>query len=152
MPHLGIKEASEAKVHQCDFGGPRLPSVWWAEALAALRGGWFAGIGPVEGMGQSVVEVFQEPSQFVLQVRHRGEVAATHHLPHHDSEDHFDLVEPRAVFGEKHEAEAMVGIRQEFAARRLGTQHARFPFFFPAADSARSVGQSTRPAWPTNAR
>lgn len=67
-------------------------------------------------MSHCVVEAFQKSAQLVLQVGDRGELAATHDLSHHDSEDDFDLVQPRAVFGKKHEADLMLGVRQEFAA------------------------------------
>ena len=61
---------------------------------ALARGHRFAGISPTERVGRRVVEVFKERFQFVFEVGNRGEVAATHHLSHHDPEDHFDRVQP----------------------------------------------------------
>lgn len=112
----------------------------------------FAGIGPTERVGHRVVEVFKERFQFVFEVGNRGEVATTHHLSHHDPEDHFDLVQPRTVFGQKYEPDSVAWIGQERPASGLRFEHSRFAFFFPMADSARSVRPPIRPRSPTNAR
>ena len=152
VPQIGIDWPSESEFRQCDFCGSSLSSVRRAEGWRRTRRGRSAGVGPSEGMGHRLVEVFQEHPQFLFQVGDGGEVSATHDLSHHDSKDDFDLVPPGTVFGKVHEPNVVARIRQEFAASGLVSQHARFPCFFPAADSARNASQSTPPTRPTNAR
>ena len=84
--------------------------------LAADR---LSGVGPSEWTGHRFVKVVQEALQFVFQIRHRREVAATHDLSHHNAEDHLDLVQPRTVLGKVHEPNPVAGIRQEFAPAGL---------------------------------
>jgi hypothetical protein len=73
-------------------------------AVGRAEGRWpglvqgFAGVGPVEGMGEYQVEVGQEGFQFCFQVFPRGEVAAADDLPHHDTEHDFDLIQPGTMF------------------------------------------------------
>ena len=76
--------------------------------LAADR---LSGVGPSEWTGHRFVKVVQEALQFVFQIRHRREVAATHDLSHHNAEDHLDLVQPRTVLGKVHEPNPVAGIR-----------------------------------------
>jgi len=110
----------------------------------------FAGVGPLKGMGHCLVVVSQKVLQLGFQIRHRGEVSPANHLPHDDSKDGFDLVQPRTVFGQEHKADAMRRIRQERTPTHLIVQHAGLPLFFPAADPARNAGQSTPPVPPTS--
>ena len=80
---------------------------------------WAPRESPAERLGENVIEVLDELNEFPLQIRHRGEAAATDHLPHDHAEDDLNLIEPRCVLGQEHEANAMVLVRQE----RLTTRH-----------------------------
>ena len=84
---------------------------------AALWEG-LAGVGPVEGVGHGRVVVGNELSELGLEVGHRGEVAAAQALSVGDAEKDLDLVKPRAVFGQVHEADAVVDVREELAPCR----------------------------------
>lgn len=79
----------------------------------------FASIGPIEGMGHRLVIVIQKLAKLVLEDFHRGEVSPSDDFPHDDPEHRFNLIQPRTVFGQVHEANAMRAIRQEFATARL---------------------------------
>lgn len=78
-----------------------------------------AGVGPVKGMGEGQIEIVQKGTQLGFQIGDGGEVAAADHFTLHDAEHDFDLVQPGAVLGQKHEADAMGGVRQEGPARGL---------------------------------
>ena len=91
----------------------------WAER------GWpglvqgLARVRPVERMSEHQVEVGQERFQFFFQVHHGGKVAAADDLPHDNAEHDFDLIQPRTVLGEIHEADAMRPVGQELTPRDL---------------------------------
>ena len=68
-----------------------------------------AGVGPVEGVGHRDVVIRDELPEFGLQFKHRGEVAPSQVLAVEDAEADFDLVEPRTVFRQVDEADAVSG-------------------------------------------
>src|SRR6266568_245514 len=74
---------------------------------------------PLEGLGEYLVEVIDKRQQLRAEVVHRRETPATDDLAHDHPKHDLDLVEPRAVFGRVHEADAMTLLRQE----RLPTLH-----------------------------
>ena len=73
----------------------------------------FAGVGPVEGVRHCCVVVGDELSDLGLKSGHRSEVSASQTFSLEDAEKDLDLVEPRAVFGKKHEPNAVAWIRQK---------------------------------------
>ena len=82
-------------------------------AASLLEG--LSGVGPVEGVGHGRVVVGDELAELGLEVGHRGEVAAAEALSMDDAEKDLDLVEPRAVFGQVDEADAVADVREELA-------------------------------------
>ena len=98
---------------------------------------WFAGVGPVERMGHREIVIIQELPKLLFQVSDGWKTASSDDLPHDDAKQGLDLVQPRAVFGQEHEADAMRYVGQELATCRLTFQDAFLPLFFPTADSAR---------------
>lgn len=76
-----------------------------------------AGVGPVEWMGHGRVVVGDELADFRLQVVDRGKAGSAQRFAVQDAEEDLDLVEPRAVFRQEHEADTVGRVREEFAAR-----------------------------------
>ena len=96
-------------------------------AASLLEG--LAGVGPVEGVGHGRVVVDDELSELGLEVGHRGEVVAAQALSSGDAEEDLDLVEPRAVFGQVNEADAVANVREELAPSRHRFEDAANVFF-----------------------
>ena len=107
-----------------------------------------AGVGPVEGMGHRSVVVVDEVSELIVEFWHRGEAAAAQAFAMDDAEDDLNLIEPRTVFREVREPNAMARIGEKFAAAGWRLQDACH-FFFPARRPSRTSGRSTPPGWPT---
>ena len=80
-------------------------------------------------MGHGRVVVGNELSELGLEVGHRGEVAAADALSLLNAEEDLDLVEPRAVFGQVDEADAVSDVREELAPRRHRFEDAANVFF-----------------------
>src|SRR4051794_32101489 len=114
-------------------------------AASLLEG--LAGISPVEGMGHGRVVVGDELSELGLELEHRGEVAAAQALPVDDAEEDLDLVQPRAVFRQVDEADAVADVREELAPRRHRFEDAA-NVFFPSGSCTprRSATHRTRPS------
>lgn len=91
----------------------------WAEGRGLELDERLAGVGPIKRMSQCQIEIVQKGTQLGFQVGDGGEVAAADDFTLHDAEHDFDLVQPRTVFGQEHEADAMGGVRQEGPARGL---------------------------------
>ena len=89
-----------------DFGQLLTAAVGWAEVGAVGFEG-LAGVRPIERVGHGFVVVGDEGAEFGVEVRHGGEVAAADDFSHDDPKHRFDLVEPRAVFGQVYEANAV---------------------------------------------
>ena len=98
----------------------------------------FSGVGPVERVRHRGVVVGDELSELRFQFGHRFEVAAAQTFSLEDAEEDFDLVQPRAVFRQVDEADAVRCVREEFAAVGQGLQDAA-GVFFPARRSRRSA-------------
>src|SRR4051812_33135608 len=77
----------------------------------------------------NLVEVRDETRQLVLQVGRRGEAATSNDFAHDHAKHALNLVQPRRVLGQVHEANAMVPVRQKRLLRRLRLQNARSAFF-----------------------
>ena len=75
-----------------------------------------AGVGPIERMGHGEVVIRQELTELGFQFQHRGEATATQTFSLDDAENDFDLVEPRTVFWQINEADAVAGPRGTPAA------------------------------------
>lgn len=90
-----------------------------AEGLSAWLLQRLTGVGPFERMCHHVVIVPQEHAQFVLEILEGFEASAADRLSCDDPEDDFDLIEPRTVLREVDEADTVLGVRQERAAREL---------------------------------
>ena len=110
----------------------------------------FARVSPVERMGHGEVVVIQELPKLLLQVSDRRKAPSSNGLPHDDAEHGLDLVQPGAVLGQEHEADAMRFVGQELATCRLRFQYPFLPLFFPAADPARIALPPIPPVPPTN--
>src|SRR5205085_5946542 len=82
-----------------------------------------SGVSPIERPGEDLVEILQEGLQLALEVLDGGEVAPADHLAHDDTEDDLDLVEPRGVLGQVHEADSMTQVGQELLPALHGLQH-----------------------------
>lgn len=95
--------------------------------LVLLQG--FAGVGPVKGVGNRGIIVLDKLSDFRLQFGHRGEVAPTQAFAMQDTEEDFDLVEPRTVFGQIDEADAVARVREELTPAAHRFQDALGAFF-----------------------
>ena len=87
-----------------------------------------AGVGPGEGVGHGLVVVLDERSQLLDEIRDRGEVAATDDLAVDDAKDGLDGVEPRALFGQVDEPDAMRRIAEERAAAGFVLENSRSSF------------------------
>src|SRR5262249_47622873 len=114
--------------------------------FACLQGP--AGEGPAEGLRKHLVEVRDETRQLVLQVGRGGEAATSNRLAHDHAKDDLNLIQPRRVLGQVHEANAVVPVRQKPLPRRLRLQHARFAFFFPTPRRSNRPGTPTAPTFP----
>src|SRR3954447_3612397 len=114
-------------------------------AASLLEG--LAGVGPIEGMSHRRVVVDDELSELGLELGHRGEVAAAQALSLEDAEEDLDLVEPRTVFRQVHEADAVTDVREELASRRHRSEDAA-DVFFPSGSSTshRAATHLTRPS------
>ena len=77
---------------------------------------WLAGVGPVAGMGHHWVVVADEVGELILEFAHRCEAAASLAFALADAEDDLNLVEPRTVFREVDEPNAMARLGKKFAA------------------------------------
>ena len=78
-----------------------------------------SGVGPVEGVGHRRVVIGDEVADFILQIFYRSEVSTPENFSLNDAEDDLDLVEPRTVFWQVHEVDAVSGVREELASRGL---------------------------------
>src|SRR5262245_30930 len=85
------------------------------------------GVEPLDGFGHGAVEVVDEGQNPVLEILPRGEAGSAEELAHQDAEPNLDLVEPGAVLGGVHEADAVARRRQEGRPAGLGLQHPAFP-------------------------
>src|SRR5260370_42100565 len=85
---------------------------------------WASGIGPLEWLGEHLVEVIDKGQQFRAEIVHRRETATTDDLSHNHPKHDFDLIEPRTVFGRVHEPDAIALLRQEFLPTLHRLQHA----------------------------
>ena len=65
-------------------------------------------VGPLEWLGKSLVEVFDEGADAVAEMLDGDEVATAKKATTQDAEPQFDLVEPRGAFGGVDEADAVV--------------------------------------------
>src|ERR1700682_646418 len=105
----------------------------------------FAGIGPVEWVGHRGVVVDDELSKLRLEFEHRGEIAAAEALALEDTEKDFDLVEPRTVFRQVNETDAVAGVREELAPSGHRFQDPAHVFFPSGSDRPHcSATQMTR--------
>lgn len=77
---------------------------------------WLAGVGPVEGVGHRAVVIGHELAELRFKVSHRGEVSPAQALSMNDTEDDFNLIEPRAVFWKEDKPDSMADVRQELLA------------------------------------
>jgi len=70
-----------------------------------------AGVGPAERFGKRAVEVFDEVQQPLLQCFGRLKITTPQNTSHYNAEHDFNLVQPRTVFRQVHEAKpvAVVG-------------------------------------------
>src|SRR5271166_1383175 len=84
---------------------------------------WASGIGPLEWLGEYLVEVVDKRQQFRAEIVHRRETAATDDLAHYHPKHDLDLIEPRTVFGRVHDADAMAQFRQELLPTLHRLQH-----------------------------
>src|SRR5438876_12212730 len=84
---------------------------------------WASGIGPLEWLGEHLVEVIDKRQQFRAQIVHRRETATTDDLAHNHPKHDLDLIEPRTVFGRVHEPDAMAQLRQELLPTLHRLQH-----------------------------
>ena len=89
----------------------------------------FAGVGPVERMGHGRVVVGDELTNLGLEFEHRGEACATQAFSVEDAEEDLDLVEPRTMFGQVDEADAVVDVREKFSPRLHRFEDAANVFF-----------------------
>src|SRR3954447_22889474 len=114
-------------------------------AASLLEG--LAGVGPIEGMSHGRVVVDDELSELGLEVGHRGEGAAAQALSSEDAQEDLDLVEPRTVLRQVHEADAVADVREELAPRRHRFEDAA-NVFFPRGSSTphRPATHRTRPS------
>src|SRR3954452_3273317 len=87
---------------------------------------------PLEWLGEHLVEVLDERQQFRAEIVHRRETAPTDDLAHNNPEHDLDLIEPRAVFGRVHEADAVAPVRQEILPTLHRLQHAALPLLAQA--------------------
>ena len=145
VQHMGIDGSSRRLFREVHFCGGLAAAVGRAVGRAAGGVQGFAGVGPVEGVGHGLVVIHDERSQLLDEIRDRGEVSATDDFAIDEAEDGLDLVEPRAMFGQVDEPDAMCRIAEERAAAGLVLENSRCPFFFPSPVSGRSVSRSTRP-------
>ena len=70
-----------------------------------------SGVGPVHRLGDGVVEVVHETFEFLDQVDFRCKASTPHHATVDDSENDFNLVEPRTMFWDVDETNAMTYVR-----------------------------------------
>ena len=85
--------------------------MWRDECFPLLLLCRFSGVGPCEGVSHRRVVIGDERSEFRFEVGDRGEVSSAHHLAVNDTEDDFNLIEPRTVFGQIDEPNSMRGVR-----------------------------------------
>ena len=71
---------------------PGLASVARLTVWSGLQGA--SGVGPLERLGEYLIEVGDKRQQFVAEVGHGGEIAAADDLAHDHAEDDLDLIEP----------------------------------------------------------
>jgi len=72
--------------------GPELPPRFWC--FDGFLFGRSAGVCPVDGLGDRLVEVSDESFEFGNQILFGGEAAAPHHATIDHSEDGLNLIEP----------------------------------------------------------
>ena len=150
VPHLANSVSSSCESCWFSLSLQFDTAVSWDEGCSF---GFFerhAGVGSVEGMGHRSVVVVDEVSELIVEFWHRGEAAAAQAFAMDDAEDDFNLIEPRTVFREVHEPNAMARIGEKFAAAGLRLQDACH-FFFPARRPSRTSERSTPRDWPTGA-
>ena len=75
-----------------------------------------ARVRPTERVSHGGVVIVDEAPDSRLQCGHRGEAASPQTFAVQDAEHDLNLVEPRTVFGNIHEANAMSEVRQELLA------------------------------------
>ena len=80
-------------------------------------------------MGHREIVVFDKAFNLVCQMGHRSEAASTQEFSLEHSEDDLDLIEPRTMFWQVDEVDAVAGIREELAPCALGLQDSVNPFF-----------------------
>ena len=138
VPQLGNKVSSGGEACLFVFVTQFDAVVGWDEVGAAFFLEGFAGVGPVERMGHGRVGLGDELLELGLPCGHRGDVAAAQALSLEDAEEDFDLVEPRAVFGQVDEADAVSDIREEFTPRGHRLQASARVFFLGASSEPHS--------------
>ena len=107
---LSIDCQRDRFVCQADFGEEAASAVGWAERRRLVLDEGLARVGPIKRVGQRQVVVAQKGPQLFFQIGDRGEVAAADDLAHDGAEHDFNLIQPRAVLGQEHEADAMGGV------------------------------------------
>jgi hypothetical protein len=76
-------------------------------------------------------EIGDESHQLLLQIGHGSKVPPADDLAHDHAEDDLNLVQPRHMLRQEHEADAMAALAQKLPTARLRAQHAAFAFFSP---------------------
>src|SRR5277367_3579401 len=108
---MGSQESSNGPIR------PRLPNLNLSNLEGASR------VGPLEWLGEDLVEVIDKRQQFPAEIVHRRETAATDDLAHNHPKHDLDLIEPRTVFGRVHETDAMALLGQELLPTLHRLQH-----------------------------
>ena len=90
--------------------------------------GWLASIRPLKRLGKSSVEIVNELFQSIFQFRQRGKVSSLDSAAVDDSENDFDLVEPRRVLGKVNQANPVALVGQKFDASCHRLKNSVFPF------------------------
>lgn len=98
------------------------------KSLTRSDGKGFAGIGPLEGVRQVLVEVLDELQKPLAQFLRGGKAGPFEQAADQDAEPDFDLIQPGSMFGRIDEADAMAGICQKRLAGGHGSQDAAFAF------------------------